>query len=359
MRNIKFLILPVALLWSAGVAWSQDIIILKNAEEIKALVLEVGISEVKYKRYENASGPTYTLLKSDIFMIKYGNRTSDTFGQTYSPATVPPQGTADENRSAPSQAPARPQPDANGGATVQSALPVRSGDGSLLSPAPVKEENTVRFGIHAGVVMSNMNSVDYRPGGYWGDRRVSPKFGFSGGILLDIQLAKVFSLQPGLSFTMKGCLREGYADLVSVDDETVVLIEDAYKEEKLSTSYLELPFHFVFNIPVKKSRFNIGIGPYAAYGIAGTAKNHYTHNGESVDDRVVEYSLKQDLFSGEHKRYNPLDYGLTGFLGFTFPKGFLIRAGYSHGLANISSDTEYLEENVKNNYFYFSMGVKF
>jgi hypothetical protein len=52
---------------------AQDIITLKNGDEIKALVQEVGATEVKYKKYDNADGPTYTLQKAGIFMIKYAN----------------------------------------------------------------------------------------------------------------------------------------------------------------------------------------------------------------------------------------------------------------------------------------------
>lgn len=52
---------------------AQDLITLKTGEEVKSKVLEVGSTEVKYKKFENIQGPTYTILKSDIFMIKYEN----------------------------------------------------------------------------------------------------------------------------------------------------------------------------------------------------------------------------------------------------------------------------------------------
>ncbi|MDR1338728.1 MAG: hypothetical protein LBK58_01515 [Prevotellaceae bacterium] len=90
MRKIKFFVLLTALLCSANAVWSQDVIVLKNTEEIKALVQEVGLTDVKYKKYENASGPTYTLLKSDIFMIKYANGEKDVFkDEPVAPAVTP------------------------------------------------------------------------------------------------------------------------------------------------------------------------------------------------------------------------------------------------------------------------------
>jgi hypothetical protein len=72
--------------------FAQDIITLKNGEEIKAKVQEIGLDNVKYKKYENQAGPTYTLMKSDIFMIKYENGDKDVFTapSTQQP-TVPKQ----------------------------------------------------------------------------------------------------------------------------------------------------------------------------------------------------------------------------------------------------------------------------
>ncbi|GHT10263.1 hypothetical protein FACS189415_8000 [Bacteroidia bacterium] len=68
---------------------AQDIITQKNGDEIKAKVLEVGANDVKYKKFGNESGPTYTLSKSEIFMIKYENGEKDMFEKTAAtPATT-------------------------------------------------------------------------------------------------------------------------------------------------------------------------------------------------------------------------------------------------------------------------------
>jgi hypothetical protein len=55
----------------------QDYIILRNGDEIKSKVLELGQSEIKYKKYDNIDGPSYVFAKSDVFMIKYENGTKD------------------------------------------------------------------------------------------------------------------------------------------------------------------------------------------------------------------------------------------------------------------------------------------
>jgi len=55
----------------------QDLIILKDGNEINSKVLEVNISDVKYKKFDNLEGPMYSVLKSEVFMIKYKNGTKD------------------------------------------------------------------------------------------------------------------------------------------------------------------------------------------------------------------------------------------------------------------------------------------
>jgi TM2 domain-containing membrane protein YozV len=59
-----------------------DIIILKTGREILAKVLEIGNAEVKYKMCDNVDGPTISINKSDVFMIKYPNGTSTIINNT-------------------------------------------------------------------------------------------------------------------------------------------------------------------------------------------------------------------------------------------------------------------------------------
>lgn len=56
-----------------------DVIVLKNGEEIKALVSEISSGLIKYKICDNPSGQDYTIKKSEVFMIKYINGTKDVF----------------------------------------------------------------------------------------------------------------------------------------------------------------------------------------------------------------------------------------------------------------------------------------
>ena len=87
----KIIICLLALTAFANVLLAQDNIILRTGEEIKAKVQEVGLADIKYKKTDNPTGPLYTILKSDVFMIKYENGTKDVFA-AYQPST-PSHGT--------------------------------------------------------------------------------------------------------------------------------------------------------------------------------------------------------------------------------------------------------------------------
>lgn len=62
--------------------FSQDLIVLKNGDEIKSKVLEITPAEIKYKKFDNLDGPTVTILKTDVFMIKYQNGTKEVINNT-------------------------------------------------------------------------------------------------------------------------------------------------------------------------------------------------------------------------------------------------------------------------------------
>lgn len=86
----KFLLTGLIILFCAisNAVLSQDVIVLTNGDEVKARVSEVGTTEIKYKKFENLTGPTYTMLKSGVFEIKYENGSKDIFSQSKTTPSV-------------------------------------------------------------------------------------------------------------------------------------------------------------------------------------------------------------------------------------------------------------------------------
>ena len=80
-----FLLFAVFCISTASV-FAQDVITLKNGDDIEALVQEIGDVDVKYKKFDNPNGPNYTLKKAEIFMIRYANGSKDVFVDNATPA---------------------------------------------------------------------------------------------------------------------------------------------------------------------------------------------------------------------------------------------------------------------------------
>ncbi len=79
----KFLSLTAAILCAMFTlpVISQDLIILRSGDEIQALVNEIGLDHIKYRRIDNPNGPLYNIEKSTVFMIKYANGSKDVFNE--------------------------------------------------------------------------------------------------------------------------------------------------------------------------------------------------------------------------------------------------------------------------------------
>ncbi len=79
-KNMMKVFFPLLLvLCTVNLLGAQDIILMKNGDEIEAKVDEISSTEIKYWRMDNLDGPLYTMKKSGIFMIKYANGTKDVF----------------------------------------------------------------------------------------------------------------------------------------------------------------------------------------------------------------------------------------------------------------------------------------
>ncbi len=72
-------ILLFLMLLSATSVFAQDVIVKKDGTTILSKVIEIGSTEVKYKKFSNQNGPTYTITKAEIQAINYENGEKDSF----------------------------------------------------------------------------------------------------------------------------------------------------------------------------------------------------------------------------------------------------------------------------------------
>lgn len=87
---MKRLLLIIICLFCFKNNHGQDLIIKRNGDITNAKVLEVQLVEIKYKKSENLQGPSYSILKSEVFMIKYSNGSKDMFDEEKKPEIIKP-----------------------------------------------------------------------------------------------------------------------------------------------------------------------------------------------------------------------------------------------------------------------------
>jgi len=75
----KIALLFILFVCSSNIIKAQDTLSMRTGENILVKVIEVGTTEVKYKKLDNLNGPIFSILKSDLLIIKYENGIKDDF----------------------------------------------------------------------------------------------------------------------------------------------------------------------------------------------------------------------------------------------------------------------------------------
>jgi hypothetical protein len=84
-QSIKFIAIVASCLFILF-GNSQDVITLKNGNEVKSKVVEVEDADIKYRKFENLTGPVYSISKTEVFMIQYENGSKEVYN---TPTAIP------------------------------------------------------------------------------------------------------------------------------------------------------------------------------------------------------------------------------------------------------------------------------
>jgi Outer membrane protein beta-barrel domain len=162
---------------------------------------------------------------------------------------------------------------------------------------------------------------------------------FQAGIIGDIKLAPIFSIQPGILFTGKGTKTQSGTEGSA----------NWYKATS-NPYYIEVPVNFVFKTPTGPVKFFAGAGPYLGIGVAGKNKVRGAILGanfsseESIDwsnDDPSTTNQEEGSGFGIMRRF---DYGLNGLAGVE-TSNIVISANYGLGLAKLQSGSNSGEDN--------------
>jgi hypothetical protein len=164
---------------------------------------------------------------------------------------------------------------------------------------------------------------------------------FNVGLLGDIPLASVLSLQVGAEFTGKGS-RAQYNSSLYTGTYT------------FRPYYIEVPVDLVVKLPVgPQMAILVGAGGYGAVGVAGNYQTDVVSGaGSSTSSQSIKWTNSNDVTTGNEngsgagvlRRY---DFGLNFLAGLEVGP-VQMTAGYDMGLTKLSSTADNNDDNDKN-----------
>lgn len=207
----------------------------------------------------------------------------------------------------------------------------------------------VRVGVKGGWNIANVTNTN--SGGTDNSRSLNS---FHVGAIADLPLSEIISLQPGVFYTGKG-----------TKIETGEEGSAAYFKTTTNPQYIEIPVNLVGKIPVgQDTRLFLGVGPYAAFGVAGKNKYESTIAGvHTSGEDNIKWDDDTPLNSGDpnqgYDKYKRFDYGGNVLAGVEFGN-FLVSAQYGMGFGKLySGSDDSRSDKSKNRVWSFSVGYLF
>ena len=178
---------------------------------------------------------------------------------------------------------------------------------------------------------------------------------FNVGVIGDVPLGKIISLQPGILFTGKGS---------KIQRRTAN--EVGYYKQTSNPYYIEVPVNLVVKAPLSSSaKIFAGAGPYLAVGVGGKNKTE-GRNIVGTYNSTTDINFSNDdpttLSEEEGTGFNVLrrfDYGLNATAGVE-GRSLILSVGYGYGLAKLQSGSNNNQDNNnKHRVLSFGVGFKF
>lgn len=192
--------------------------------------------------------------------------------------------------------------------------------------------------IKGGVNFSNISTSN--DGSYRNGNALTT---FNAGVVADLPLSTLLSIQPGLILNGEGAKVTHYYGIGSETPTSGSL--------KMNPLYLELPVNLVVKLPLTTgTNFFFGAGPYGALGVGGKYRETATVAGVTGE---TTRNIKFGNTSGDDlKRF---DYGVNALAGVEIDR-VMLGVNYGLGLSKIVPNTDDFN-NDKNKYRVLSVNV--
>jgi hypothetical protein len=198
-------------------------------------------------------------------------------------------------------------------------------------------QSTVGLEARAGLNISKLYFVDDY------DFENNANSGVNAGLLLTVDFPKGVGFETGLVFSVKGNSSE-----VETNNRT--------DEHYYTRSYLELPVHFRYRVPIDdKVTFVARVGTYYAVGVYGRDKEEITIKDPNGSEHQTTKNHKMTIGTGSNAGFRPFDVGLQAGLGVEVGR-FTGSAQFSYGFLNVLPKDTY--GNTHNMTLSFIVGIK-
>jgi hypothetical protein len=142
------------------------------------------------------------------------------------------------------------------------------------------------------------------------------------GGYVNIPISNTFSFEPGFAYSKKGYSLKGDFQI------PVLKYLNINARAQVQSHYIDIPL--VIRANVYKG-LNVYAGPQVSYLVRSTLNAKLGVFGITLFNRGV----------GITERFNKVDMGLTGGVGYQFENGLNVQAGYDYGLSTLDKNENY------------------
>ena len=146
------------------------------------------------------------------------------------------------------------------------------------------------------------------------------------GGYVHIPISEVFAFEPGIGYSKKGYSLKGDFQI------PVLKYFNINARAQVQSHYIDIPL--VMRANVYKG-LNIYVGPQVSYLVRSTLNAKLGVMGITLFNRGI----------GITERFNKVDMGLTGGIGYQFNNGLNVQAGYDYGLSKLDKNDNYMAYN--------------
>lgn len=142
------------------------------------------------------------------------------------------------------------------------------------------------------------------------------------GGYVNIPLSETFAFEPGLAYSKKGYSLKGDFQI------PVLKYLGVNARAQVQSHYIDIPLVIKANV---YKGLQVYAGPQVSYLVRSTLNAKLGVLGITIFNRGV----------GITERFNKVDMGLTGGVGYQFENGLNVQAGYDYGLSKLDKNDNY------------------